>query len=311
MATKKSSPDVLQSNPFSAFNSILLVILIALSALQLYFMFNFGMISHGENGQNDSIKNAILAVEYDKVGGKDAFDVITQANIRALNDSQNPQNLNAMREYLGSTAAAGDTIGTPTVTANPSEINESAVSAILENAVLENSTDPEIVVVEYSDMECPFCIRHFHETKLKENLADTFGDKVGFAFKNNRGVNHRGTEVKALGALCARKLGGDEAYVSFYTAIMEGSQMSSVYPVDGLASIAESIGLDTEAWQSCVDSREFLTQFEAETAEARSYGLGGTPGILIMNVKTGKYDTVEGAYPLNVFIDTVNTLLGE
>lgn len=46
-------------------------------------------------------------------------------------------------------------------------------------------------------------------------------------------------------------------------------------------------------WQSCFDNKETLTQFTAETQEARKYDLGGTPGTLILNVKTGKYATVE------------------
>lgn len=56
-------------------------------------------------------------------------------------------------------------------------------------------------------MECPFCVRQYHQTKLEESLTKKYGDKIAFAFKNNRGVNHEGTEAKAIGALCAKKVG--------------------------------------------------------------------------------------------------------
>ncbi len=56
-------------------------------------------------------------------------------------------------------------------------------------------------------MECPFCIRQYHVTELGKKLAAQYGKDVKFAFKNNRGVNHPGTEAKAIGLLCAGKIG--------------------------------------------------------------------------------------------------------
>lgn len=73
---------------------------------------------------------------------------------------------------------------------------------------------------------------------------------------------------------------------------MDGSNQSSVYPVSGLADIARKLALDMPKWQNCVDTKSTLTLFESETAEARKYGMGGTPGTLLLNVKTGKYTTV-------------------
>ena len=157
-------------------------------------------------------------------------------------------------------------------------------------------------------MECPFCIKQYHDTKIQESLNAQYGDKVAFAFKNNRGVNHPGTEAKALGALCAKKVGGDTAYTGFYHAIMDGTKQGSVYPVSGLASIAQKLKLDMTKWQSCVDTKATLVGLEAETAEAQKYGMGGTPGTLLLNVKTGKYTTVEGAYPFLSFTDKISSI---
>lgn len=87
------------------------------------------------------------------------------------------------------------------------------------------------MAIEYSDMECPFCIKQYHDTKLQPSLSAQYGDKVAFAFKNNRGVNHPGTEAKALGALCAKQVGGDKAYIAFYHAVMDGTTQGNPYPV--------------------------------------------------------------------------------
>ncbi len=60
------------------------------------------------------------------------------------------------------------------------------VAAVLSGAALEGNALANIVVIEYSDMECPFCIRQYSETKLRESLVTQYGDKVAFAYKNNK-----------------------------------------------------------------------------------------------------------------------------
>jgi len=98
--------------------------------------------------------------------------------------------------------------------------------------------------------------------------------------------------------------------VKFYTAIMTDSDTAGkVYPVADLAELAGQVGLDRTAWQSCVDSKELLGEFTAQTNEAQKYGLGGTPGTLIINKTTGKYETVEGAYPYATFTQKINALM--
>lgn len=60
------------------------------------------------------------------------------------------------------------------------------IEKVVSSAALEGNVQADIVVIEYSDMECPFCVRQYAETKLRESLLAQYGDKVVFAFKNNR-----------------------------------------------------------------------------------------------------------------------------
>jgi len=90
---------------------------------------------------------------------------------------------------------------------------------------------------------------------------------------------------------------------------MDGSTTNSVYPVADLSKAAVSAGVDMQKWKKCFDSKETLSIFDSETAEAQSFGLGGTPGTLIINIKTGKYTTVEGAYPYETFTQKIDALM--
>ncbi len=82
-------------------------------------------------------------------------------------------------------------------------------------------------------------------------------------------MNHKGTEAKALGALCAGKIGGDNAYQKFYKAIMDKStNEGGVLDIAKLPELAKTLGLDIVKWQSCMDTKETLARFAAQTAEA-------------------------------------------
>ncbi len=233
-----------------------------------------------------------------------------------MQDPQNPSNIVAMRQYVasfsknnsGSTDASED-INTPKNEALKT-LSSWAVDQIISSLSIEGNKSADIFVIEYSDMECPFCMRQYHDTKLGSTLLAEYGDKVAFAFKNNRGVNHPGTEAKALAVLCAKKVWNDANYIAFYQAIMDGStNISWVYDVTKLSDIAKELSLDMKKWQTCLDSKEMLATFEKETKEAQGFELGGTPGTLILNVKTGKYTTVEWAYPYQTFRSKIESLM--
>jgi len=45
-----------------------------------------------------------------------------------------------------------------------------------------------------------------------------------------------------------------------------------------LDSLAQLAGIkDVSSWRSCIDKKETLDEFTAETNEAQKLGLGGTP----------------------------------
>lgn len=311
----------------------LMAALLILSALQAAYI--FGLLPSTRTVQQETplqnttgiervVRDALLQHEYEKVGGKDAYDTLTELQKLYLQHPDNPQNLAAQKAMIqefkaaingsssGNTAVASGTTSSTTTSTTTKTLDEAAKSALLKDAVIEGNKSAPIVFLEYSDLECPYCIMQHNENKISQKIAEEFKDQVAYAFKNHRGVNHAGTEVKALGALCVNKLGGTEAYHKYYTAVLSGSQAGgAVYPVADLPKLVESFGVDKAKWQSCVDSKEFLAQFNAETKQGQDYGLRGTPGVLIFNQKTGKYTTIVGAQDYANFQSAVKTLIAE
>lgn len=303
-----SVPEAWDEANFS-FTHILLVVIILLNATWLYLLTgNSISLPESLNINPVGVKQALLDIEYSKVGGKANYDIMTQAQNLSVNDPQNPSNIEAMKKYISTFGSGTKAATAPKALASGATMTPAEIAVILSGAALEGNKLADIVAIEYSDMECPFCIKQYSDTKIQSSLLAQYGDKVVFAFKNNRWVNHPGTEAKALAILCAKKVGGDKAYIEFYHAIMDGTTQGSVYPVSGLPAIAKKLSLDMIKWQTCFDSKATLVQLESETSEAQKYGMGGTPGTLLLNVKTGKYSTVEGAYPFTSFTDKIKSI---
>lgn len=279
----------------------LLVVIILLQSVGLYLLSGYSVSLSWKDADMVGIKRALLELEYDKVGGKENYELITQATLIQMKD-QIPQ----IKQFIKT--QGWDSPSTPETPVGES-ITPEKLAEVLENAVIEGNKDADILVIEYSDMECPFCVKQYHDTQLKEKLLSEFAWKIGFAFKNNKWVNHEWTEAKALGALCAQKVGWDAAYVKFYTAVMDGTtQTSWVYLVSKLPDAARAAWVDQKAWQACLDQKDTQAIFASQTSEANDFGLGGTPGTLIINKKTGKYATVEWAYPYTTFTQKIQSL---
>lgn len=217
---------------------ILVILSLVMNAISLYFLSgNSYTVSNNTVG----IKKALLDLEYEKVGGQANYDLIQKMQMMNLKE-QLPQ----IEQYIKSGGASADTlVNQPTNTAK--NLDAEAVKTILADAVIEGNKDASVIVIEYSEMECPFCSQQYHDTKLHENLKAKYGDKVAFVYKGNRGANHKGTEVKALGLLCAKKVGNDTAYAGFYKYVMDrttyrpAQKDGTVFPVDQLPEVAKAV----------------------------------------------------------------------
>lgn len=293
---------------------ILLAVSIILNLISLYFLmwgvFPKSSTADGSGSTSPlaftidkSIYDTIMKVEYEKVGWKENYDLLNQAN-RIQLQSQIPQ-IRSFIENSGSTDEQYDQNQQVPPPSNTGTFSQDEVTSILKDAYIEWNKDADVIFVEYSDMECPFCIRQQNDTKPFNVLKEKYPDIVAHTFKNNRWVDHPGTEAKAIWALCAGKVAGAEKYIAFYHEIFAQSTMQSVSPVSSLSDIATKIWIDTVKWKTCLDSKETADRFQKETAEAQKLWLSGTPGNLILNRKTGKYVKIEWAYPSDTFVQAV------
>ena len=245
-----------------------------------------------------------LTLEYKKSGGKENYELITEAQRLQL-EQQIPQ----IREFVkgwGSPQAEWQ----ETATAEPKKLSQDELASIKKDAYIEGNASAKITLIEYSDLECPFCIRQFKEGTIKK-VHEKYGDTVNSIFKNFRGVPHENAEIEAVAALCAGQVGGTEKYASYYQAILGRSNggNGTGFSKDALVPLAKEVGLDMKKFQVCFDTKATLSRFDAETTEGKKLGVSGTPWTVIINNETGEYMLIAWAYPVSEFERVISKLL--
>lgn len=239
-----------------------------------------------------------------KVGGIENYETLKSLyESEGFKSAQKQQIANALAQMNGQQPAAqeqGDTAGQfPTGKLTPDQL-----AAVKKDAYVAGNKDAKVTIVEYSDPECPFCIRH-HNDKTISTVMASFEGNVNHILKVVQGVNHPGTEYKSLAILCAGKLGGEKAYYGLFDAILGGSTPESPIATTQVPGLATTLGLNQKNFTSCVDTKELAAAYAANWKEAVGFNSTGTPGNLIINNETGEWTLIAGAYPAATFTQVI------
>ena len=176
--------------------------------------------------------------------------------------------------------------------------------------------DPDALVklVEFSDFECPFCKR-VHPT-LKKIMAD-YGSsgEVAWVYRHfPLDSIHSKARKEAQAAECADEQGGNDAFWAFTDKLYEITPSNNRLDLSRLPEIAETIGLDRDAFEACLegDSRggKYADHIEADNQDAIASGGTGTPFIVVI-APNGKTFPISGAQPYAAIKSIIELALNE
>ena len=143
-----------------------------------------------------------------------------------------------------------------------------------EGKVLGDPNAP-VEVIDFSDFHCPHCRTFAVETepKLIEEYVKT--GKVRFVYKHFIVVN---SHLAANASECAREQG---KFWEYHDYLFQKQETDAPFTPEELKQYARDLGLDTAAFDKCVDSGKYLDVVNKETNEGRSMGVRGTPTIFV------------------------------
>jgi protein-disulfide isomerase len=165
----------------------------------------------------------------------------------------------------------------------------------------------QIVLVEYSDLECPFC-KTFHLTAQK--IVDEYKGKVMWVYRHYPLSFHANAQKESEAAECVTDLGGEDAFWKFIDAIYERTTSNGTgFALEKLGPLAAEVGVSQSKFQECLDSGKFAQKVKDEEAQGAKEGITGTPGNILLDVKSGKTQTIPGAVPFEQIKPIIDGML--
>jgi len=141
----------------------------------------------------------------------------------------------------------------------------------------------EIIIVEYSDTECPFC-KTFHNT-MHSILAKNNG-RVAWVFRHYPIPQlHQKALKEAEATECAWEQGGNDAFWKYTDQVFARTQSNDKLDVAELPKIAKDIGLNVTLFNTCLASGKYIEKINADVEDGRMAGAVGTPYSVLLTKK--------------------------
>jgi protein-disulfide isomerase len=176
---------------------------------------------------------------------------------------------------------------TPTAAAAADEPAAKKVDITLkESDHIRGSKNAPVIIVEYSDFECPYCKR---AAPTVEEIRKTYGDKVAIVFRQFPLGFHANAKPAAMATECAAEQG---KFWEYHDILFD---KSPALTQNDLISYAKSLSLDEKKFTDCLTSKKYEGKVNSDMSEGQTLGVQGTPAFFING------NLISGAYPFSEF----------
>ena len=191
-------------------------------------------------------------------------------------------------------------------TANTKVRLHGTISTTTGSPIIGSSNAP-ITIVEFGDYQCHQCYNWFHNTKpsIFQNYVDT--GKVNLVFVDLAFLG-RDSPKAAQASYCAED---QEKYWEYHNQlyISQESKIDNGWAnSERLKSFAFSLGLDSGLFDKCLDSGKYAKRVQSNIAEAKKFGVTGTPTFFIIG-PNGQQEKLVGAQPYSVFSQVLDSMI--
>jgi len=166
--------------------------------------------------------------------------------------------------------------------------------------------DASVVVVEFSDFQCPFCRKHVQETQpaLDEQFVDT--DQIFWVFKHFPLSIHPQAPAAGHAAECA----GDQGqFWAMHELLFEETEAWSISdPTAIFVELAAELDLDADLFDACLNDASVAQRVEDDMSEGGAF-VRGTPTFIVLY--NGQGSIIPGALPLERFTEILQQVIDE
>ena len=159
------------------------------------------------------------------------------------------------------------------VAAEPEKPEFARVKVDLDDDPYWGKEDARVVVVEFSDFECPYC-RKMQEPIRK--IKKEYSDKIKWVFRDYPLPFHKNAKRAHIAANCA---GRQNKYFDYSSDLFDTEDLSE----PNLNRIAQKQGLSMGTFKQCLADQNQVesNEIEKDTQYAQKIGVNGTPTLFI------------------------------
>jgi len=153
---------------------------------------------------------------------------------------------------------AGATWGMAKLASSPSGQPATLASAVSDSDWIKGGKNAEVILVEYSDLQCPACAAY---APLVEQITEEFADRIAFVYRHFPLSQHKNSRLAAYAAEAAGRQGKFwEMLKKIFSE--QGSWENQSNPRGTFISYAQSLGLETGQFEKDLDSSELKKEVE-------------------------------------------------
>ncbi len=211
-------------------------------------------------------------------------------------------------ERSGGLAATGDKQVVPAAPAAQPPVQEAKdVPKVTKDDHVRGDRNSRIALIEYSDIECPFCKR-FHPTALQ--VFDVYKGKVMWVYRHYPLAFHANAQKEAEAVECANELGGSDAFWKYLDTMYERTTSNGTgFALDKLVPLAVELGLNEAKFKECLESGKYAKHVKDDMDGGSKAGVTGTPGNILLDTKSGKTRLIPGAVPFEQIKSAIDEML--
>ena len=146
------------------------------------------------------------------------------------------------------------------------------------------SESARVTVEEYSDFQCPYCARAAQSILPKIEQDYIADGRVKLVFRPMAILNRPGSPPESTWAAEAAECANEQGkFWDYHDKLFENQQGENQggFSINNLKRFAEELGLDTQAFNQCLDSHKYEDLVKAETQDALKKGVQSTPTFVI------------------------------
>ena len=154
----------------------------------------------------------------------------------------------------------------------PQRLQPGEIVLSMDDDPVKGDRNARLVLVEFSDYQCPFCERYFRETlpEIEKDYIKT--GKLKYVFRDIPiEAAHKDAFKAAEAAGCAFDQG------KFWEMHDRLFANQTALGLSDLAQHAQAIGLDVPKFQQCLDRGEYTTEVRKDMADGQKAGMTLTP----------------------------------